>query len=94
MLELQKKSFVLVRTLFLGQIGFLSQTALSRPSQQGKEGWDEGICANSSMTLSNRVLCWVGRVEVSSLLDGEKATMAILVWSQTLPYFFWDVYIF
>jgi hypothetical protein len=46
------------------------------------------------VTLSNRVRRWVGLVEVSSLLDGERATMAILVWPQTLPCFFWDVSIF
>ncbi len=33
-------------------------------------------------------------MEVSSLLDGERATMAILVWPQTLPCFFWDISIF
>jgi hypothetical protein len=32
-----------------------SQTALSQPSQQGKEGLNEGICTNSSVTLSNHV---------------------------------------
>ncbi len=37
---------------------------------------------------------WMGPVEVSSPLDGERATMAILVWPQTLPCFFWDVSIF
>jgi hypothetical protein len=94
MLELQNELFVLVGTLFLGQIGFLSQTATPQPSQQGKEGQDEGICPDSSMMLSNCVHHWMGRVEVSSLLDGERATIAILVWPQTLPCFFWDVSIF
>jgi hypothetical protein len=46
MLALQNQSFMLVRTLILGQIGFLSQTASSQR-----------------------------RVELPSLLDGERATM-------------------
>ena len=40
------------------------------------------------MTLSNHVRHWMGRVVVSSFLDGEIATMVVLVWPQTLPCFF------
>jgi hypothetical protein len=49
----------LVCTIFLSWIGFLSKTALSQPSQLGKEGLDEGVSTNSRVTLSNCVRCWM-----------------------------------
>jgi hypothetical protein len=39
--------------------GFLSQTALPQPSQQGKEGLDKGISMDSIATLSNHVRHWM-----------------------------------
>ena len=80
MLELQNELFVLLCTLFLGRIGFLSQIASPQSSQQGKEDRDKGVCTNSSVTLSNHVHRSRGRVEVASHSDGERATMAIVVW--------------
>ena len=74
MLALQNESFVLVCTLFFGWIGFLSQTALSQPSQHKQEGLEEGVCTNSDVTPSNRVhVGWVG-VEMTSPWEGERAT--------------------
>ncbi len=78
---------MLVCTRFIGQIGFLRETASSRPSQQGKKGRDEGVCSDS-LTLSNRVRRWMGPVEVSSLLDGERATMANFGLATNLTLFF------
>jgi hypothetical protein len=78
----------LVCTFSLGRIGFLSKTASSRPSQQGKEGLDEGSCTDSSMTPNNHVCHWTGWVEVASPPEGERATLTILVWPQTLACFF------
>jgi hypothetical protein len=94
MFVLQNESFVLVCTLFLGRIGFLSQIALPQPSHHQKEGLDEGICTNSNVTPRSCVCVgWVG-VEVASPWEGERATLAILVWPQTLACFFWDDSVF
>jgi hypothetical protein len=81
--ELQNESFVLMCTLFLGQIGYLSQTALSQPSQQGKEDLDKDICSNFGMMPSNRLRTGWVVVEVASPQEGERVTLAILVWPQT-----------
>ncbi len=70
----------LVCTFLLGQISFLSNTALSQPSQQGKEGLDKGNCTDSSVTPNNCVCHWTGWVEVASPPEGERATSMILVW--------------
>ncbi len=70
---------------FLGRISFLSKTALSQPSQQGKEG--EGNCTDSSMTPNNCVCHWTGWVEEASPPEGGSATLAILIWPQTLAFF-------
>jgi hypothetical protein len=69
----------------LGQIGFLSKTALSQPSQQGKEGLDKGDCTDSSVMPNNCVRRWAGWVEVASPpeTERERATLAIFVWPQT-----------
>jgi hypothetical protein len=90
----QNKQVESMGTHFLGQISFLRETALSQPSQQGKKGQDEGVCMDSSVMMSNRVHRWMVPVKVSSLLDGDIATMAILVWPQILPCLFWGVSIF
>jgi hypothetical protein len=50
---------MLVSTLLLSPMGFLSQNALSQPSQQGKEGLDEGASTNSRVMLSNCVRRWM-----------------------------------
>jgi hypothetical protein len=49
----------LVSTIFLSGIGFLSKTPSPQPSQQGKEGLEEGISNNSRATLSNCVHHWM-----------------------------------
>ncbi len=79
---------MLVRTQFLSQIGFLRETASSRPSQQEKKGQDEGICMDFCVMMSNSVHHWMGPVEVSSLLDGEIATMANFGLATNLTLFF------
>ena len=61
---------------------------MSQPSQQEKEGRDEGVSTNSNVTLSNHVRRWMGQVEVSSLLDRERATMAIFGLATNLTLFF------
>ncbi len=53
------ESWVLACTLFLDQICFLSQTALSQPSQHGTEGLDKGVSTNSRVMLSNCVRRWM-----------------------------------
>ena len=58
----KNESFVLMCTLFLGRIGFLSKTALSQPSQQGKEGLDKNVFTNSSMMLRNCICHGMGLV--------------------------------
>ncbi len=59
----KNKSLVLMFTLFFCWIGFLSQTALSQPSQQGKESLDKGICTDSRVTHSNYVRHWMHQGE-------------------------------
>ncbi len=66
------------------------QLPLSWPSQQGKEGLDKGNCTDYSVTPNNCVCHWTGWVEVASPPEGERATLAILVWPQTLAcHFLW-----
>jgi hypothetical protein len=60
-----------------------SQTALSQPSQQGKEDLDKDICSNFGMMPSNRLRTGWVVVEVASPQEGERVTLAILVWPQT-----------
>ena len=94
MLALQNESFVLVCTLFFGWIGFLSQTALSQPSQHKQEGLEEGVCTNSDVTPSNRVhVGWVG-VEMTSPWEGERATGNFGLATNLSLLFFWDISVF
>jgi hypothetical protein len=72
---------------FLGRISFLSKTALSQASQQGKEGLDKGDCTDSSVAPNNYLHYLTGWVKVASPPEGERATLAILVWPQTLACF-------
>jgi hypothetical protein len=51
----------LVCTIFLSLISFLSKTASSQPSQQGKEDPDEGVSTNFRAMLSNCVCQWMYR---------------------------------
>ena len=86
--RLQNELFVLLFTLFLGQIGFLSQTASSQSSQHGKESLDKGICTYSDVMLSNRVrVGWVG-CRWPHLGKRIEPHWQILVWPQTLACFF------
>jgi hypothetical protein len=49
---------------------------------------DRGVSTNSRVTLSNRVHRCMHGVEVALPQEGEGATLAILVWPQTLACFF------
>jgi hypothetical protein len=69
----------------------LSKATLPPPSQQGKEGLGKGNCTDSSVPPNNPVRHWTGWVEVASPPEGERATLVILVWPQTLACFFWGV---
>ncbi len=87
-------SLVLVRTWFLGQICFLSKTASSQPSQQGKDGLDKGISTNSRATLSICVHRWMHQGRGGVTLRREKGHNGDFGLATNLSCFFWDISVF
>ncbi len=91
----KNKLLVLVWTLFLGWIGFLSKTALSQPSQQGNTCLDKGVSTISRARLSNCVRHWMHqgggglalRKGTSHIGDFGLATNLSLFFSEMLLYF-------
>ncbi len=81
-------------TIFLSRIGFLSKTILSQPSQQRKEGLDEGVFTipEQHWAIAYAIGCIV--VEVASPQEEERATLVIWVSPQTLACIFWDIFVF
>ncbi len=79
---------VIVLTWFLGRIGFLSRTASSQPSQQGKEGLDKGVSTDSKARLSNCVHCWMHQGERGLTSRRGKSHIGNFGLAQNLSLFF------